>query len=42
MAEKKVAGSTPRGERQAMIEWQDSELSVTTQAELLGLNRSSL
>jgi putative transposase len=25
-----------------MIEWQDSELSVTTQAALLGLNRSSL
>ena len=25
-----------------MIEWQDSELSITKQAELLSLNRSSL
>lgn len=25
-----------------MVEWQDSELPITKQAELLGLNRSSL
>lgn len=43
MAQKKnLASTTTRQERVNMIEWQDSELSITKQAELLSLNRSSL
>lgn len=39
---KNLASTTTRQERVNMIEWQDSELSITKQAELLSLNRSSL
>ena len=42
MAQKNLASTTTRQERVNMIEWQDSELSITKQAELLSLNRSSL
>lgn len=39
---KKNLESRSKAERIHMIDWEDKELSITTQAELLGLNRSSL
>ncbi|MDA3130317.1 IS3 family transposase [Aliibacillus thermotolerans] len=42
LKKKNLASTTTRQERVNMIEWQDSELSITKQAELLRLNRSSL
>jgi len=39
---KKVAGSLSRPERLALVERENNELSVATQCELLGLNRSGV
>src|SRR5699024_3875880 len=39
---KNLASTTTRQERMAMVDWTDSDLPVSQQAELLGVNRSSL
>jgi len=42
LAQKKSGLEPPRNERVAMVDWTDRELPVSTQADLLSLNRSSL
>lgn len=42
MAGKNLASCASRDERRAFVDWQHRELPVTTQAELLSLNRSGL
>ncbi|TRM11447.1 IS3 family transposase [Lentibacillus cibarius] len=39
---KNLASTTTRQERMEMVDWADSELSISDQAKLLGINRSSL
>lgn len=39
---KKLATSTSRSERMRVVEWENREMSISLQAELLGLNRTSL
>jgi putative transposase len=41
-SKKKLASSHSRVQRLGMLEWEDSELSLSMQAELLGISRSSL
>jgi putative transposase len=41
-SKKNLASNLPRPERVALVDWADRELPLTTQAELLSLNRSSL
>ncbi|MFC0613614.1 IS3 family transposase, partial [Scopulibacillus daqui] len=42
LKKKNLASTTTRQERIDMVEWKDSELPITQQADLLSLNRSSL
>lgn len=39
---KNLVSTLPRDERVALVEWQACEFAIKTQAELLGLNRTSL
>jgi putative transposase len=42
LAQKNLALNLPRRERVSLVDWDDRELPLVTQAELLSLNRSSL
>ena len=42
LKKKNLVSKSSRSDRVAMVEWEEAELSVKTQAELLGLSRSSL